>query len=302
MSAHTPRKARPTLTQLVPKQSAESIPIDSFVPARWRLLITGPADGATNMAIDEAIAEAVRAGKSPPTLRFYGWQPPALSLGIAQEADVVDEARCAILGWQLVRRPTGGRAVLHIDELTYAVIAPETEPRVKGGVVESYRRLSVALTAGLRELGVVPERTLPYYADRGAAGPACFDGPSDYEVTIAQRKLIGSAQMRRAGVVLQHGSLPLAGDVTRVCEGLRFESEGQRLALRNRLRWRATTLAEALGGAQIAAESATDALIQGFATTLALTFSAETLTEAEADRAEQIRVAKYANDAWTYRK
>lgn len=283
-------------------QRPERIRVETLDSAEWRLILPAVHDGPTNMAIDEAIADSVRDGASLPTLRFYGWSPPCLSLGRAQPWDVADLDRCAALGWDVVRRPTGGRAVLHIDELTYSVAAPESEPRVKGGVLESYRRLSAALYNGLHALGIEPERALPYYADRGATGPACFDGPSDYEVTIAQRKLIGSAQQRRTGVVLQHGSLPLFGDVTRVRLGLRFETEGQRTALENRLRWRATTLSEALGGDVPTLEETATVLRQGFEQTLAIVFVESGLTSAEKERVVHIRAEKYANEAWTKRK
>ncbi|MER3459321.1 MAG: lipoate--protein ligase family protein [Chloroflexota bacterium] len=199
------------------------------------------------MAIDEAIVMAVGEGVAPPTVRFFAWQPPCLSLGYAQDAAEADVDRCRARGWDIVRRPTGGRAILHIDELTYSVVAPASDPRVAGGVLESYNRLSEALVAGLHHLGLMPERAKPIYQDRGALGAACFDGPAGYEITVGGRKLIGSAQMRRQGLVLQHGALPLEGDIARIAQALAFESEGERRALEARLRFRATTLHLALG-------------------------------------------------------
>src|SRR6476659_8951378 len=106
--------------------------------AAWRLVLSLPSDGPLNMAVDEAILLAVAEGSSPPTLRFFDWTPPCLSLGYSQPAAEVDFGRLARLGYSLVRRPTGGRAILHTDELTYSVIAPMEEPRVRGGVMESY--------------------------------------------------------------------------------------------------------------------------------------------------------------------
>jgi lipoyl(octanoyl) transferase len=111
----------------------------------WRLLETPPAHGAWNMAMDEAILEAVGRNESLPTLRLYAWDPACLSLGYAQPFTDVDIPRLRARGWDVVRRPTGGRAVLHIDELTYAVMAPVNEPRVAGSVLESYQRLAQAL-------------------------------------------------------------------------------------------------------------------------------------------------------------
>jgi lipoate-protein ligase A len=271
-----------------------------YEPAVWRLVDTGHQDGATNMAIDEAIMEAVAAGTSPPTLRVYGWDPACLSLGLSQPWDVVDSERCTALGWEIVRRTTGGRAILHVDELTYSVSAPEDEPRVEGGIRESYRRLSEALVLGLESLGLRTQRTKPYYKDHGPQGPACFDGPNDYEITVGQMKLLGSAQARKRGMVLQHGTLPLHGDITRIVDGLAFDLPGQRMAARSRLRYRATTLQQSLGRLVPYAEVAR-AFETGFAEHLQLTFQNQQLSPAELARAAELREEKYANDAWTRR-
>jgi len=113
----------------------------------WRLLITPPARGAWNMAVDQAILEHIGRGESIPTLRLYSWQPPCLSLGYAQPFADVDVARLNERGWDVVRRPTGGRAILHTDELTYSITAPNDEPRVAGSILESYNRLAGAVIA-----------------------------------------------------------------------------------------------------------------------------------------------------------
>jgi lipoate-protein ligase A len=223
------------------------------------------------MATDQAIAGAVAAGHHPPTLRFYTWHPPCLSLGYAQPADTADHARCAARGWQIVRRATGGGAVLHIDELTYSVCVPESDPRVQGGVLAGYRRLSAGLVAGLEQLGLHPEQAPVHTQSPGLPGAVCFERPSDYEITIGGRKLLGSAQRRLRGVVLQHGALPLSGDITRIVDALALSSE-EREAQRVRLRGRATTLAEALGGGEISADTVAAALAAGFAQALNLTW------------------------------
>jgi lipoate-protein ligase A len=269
-----------------------------YEPATWRLLDSGTTGGAANMAIDEAIVEAVADGRAPATLRFYAWEPACLSLGYAQPAAEIDRARLAERGWDLVRRPTGGRAILHADELTYAIIAPESEERVQGGVIESYDRLSLGLVEGLQLLGLQPKRAQPVYGDRGAAGPACFDGPGRYEITFSGFKLVGSAQMRRHGVVLQHGTLPLYGDITRIAEALVFAGAGERRALQARLHFRATTLHRSLGRRVEYAEAA-QALQQGFARALQLDFAPGALTPAEQAAADRLRAEKYATEEWT---
>jgi len=264
--------------------------------AHWRLLNTGAADGATNMAIDEAILRAVAAGLVPPTLRFYTWQPPCLSLGQAQPSSDVDWAACAARGYQVVRRPTGGRAILHADELTYSVIAPETEPHMAGGIVASYRRLSEGLLAGLHLLGVPGiEAQHPQANDsHDARGPVCFEVPSTYEITVKGKKLIGSAQVRRQGVVLQHGALPLTGDIARICDVLTARPD------QTRVRARATTV-EAVLGRLVSFDEVAQALAHGFASALNLELVPGDLLPQERAWADELRRARYASDEWTRR-
>lgn len=257
-------------------------------------------DGATNMAVDEAVAEHVGAGQAPPTLRFYTWEPACLSLGYAQRVSDVDRERLHAHGWHVVRRLTGGRAILHVDELTYSVSTPIDEPRVEGGVVESYRRLSQGLLAGLQILGAAVHAERAAEGARGFSGPVCFEVPSDYEITAQGKKLLGSAQTRRSGMVLQHGALPLFGDITRICDALAFASDAERDTARERVRTRAITLEEAMGSRldfpQVAA-----AITQGFAQALNLTFEEGVLSLREHARAEKLRATKYATAEWNER-
>jgi len=174
----------------------------------WRLLVDAPSSGAWNMAVDEVLLDGVASGLSAPTLRFYQWRPACLSLGYFQPFDVVDVDGCRALGVEIVRRPTGGRAILHDRELTYSVALPASLLGHDGGVLPSYYRLSLALQEGLRRLGV-PATLAPESAASGSLehGPVCFDRPSAHEILLAGRKLVGSAQMRRGGGLLQHGSI-----------------------------------------------------------------------------------------------
>jgi lipoyl(octanoyl) transferase len=277
-----------------------------YAPATWRLVHSPLADGATNMAIDEAILRAVAEGDAPPTLRFFGWTPPCLSLGYAQPAGEADNERLNRLGYGLVRRPTGGRAILHTDELTYSVIAPMDEPRVRGGVVESYQQLSAGLLGGLAHLGLAVRADKEYGpAEAGLAkGPVCFEVPSNYEITVGSggqpRKLLGSAQVRKQGVVLQHGTLPLTGDIGRICDALAFDSEAERQRVRARVHERATTVAEVIGR-DVSWDEAAQALAQGFAEALNLSWRPAPFTPREQALAEQMRVEKYATDGWNKR-
>ena len=159
------------------------------------------------MAVDEVLLDGVAAGNAPPTLRFYSWTPACLSLGYFQPFSIVNVEGCRGLGIDIVRRPTGGRAILHDRELTYSIALPASVLGHDAGILPSYQRLSLALQDGLRRLGV-PATVAPESASSSAAhGPVCFDRPSAHEILLHGRKLVGSAQMRRGSGLLQHGSI-----------------------------------------------------------------------------------------------
>jgi lipoyl(octanoyl) transferase len=267
----------------------------------WRLLITPPAHGAWNMAADEAILEAIGRGASLPTLRLYSWEPACLSLGYAQLSSDVDKARLQERGWELVRRPTGGRAVLHTDELTYSVIAPLDEPRVAGSVLESYSRLAAALVEALRLLDLPVEIQEHTQASRQAPNPVCFEVPSNYEITVAGRKLVGSAQARRKEGLLQHGSLPLTGDLTRILQVLTFPNEEARQQAASRLLERATTVEAALGR-KVSFSDAAKAFIDAFESVLDLHFQPGGLSPQEKARAGDLASAKYDDPDWNQKQ
>ncbi len=172
----------------------------------WRLLKSGYQEGAMNMAIDEALMLAVSEGSVPPTIRFYGWIPACLSLGYAQKATEVDWGECVEKGIGMVRRATGGRAILHDREVTYSVVAPEDNLLVSGTILESYLKISQGLLLGLQKLGIPAEVVSHKDLDKlGTA--ACFDSPAFYELVVKGRKAVGSAQTRKKGIILQHGSI-----------------------------------------------------------------------------------------------
>ena len=132
------------------------------------------------MALDEAILEHVGRGESLPTLRLYSWEPPCLSLGHAQPFADVDTSCLKERGWDVVRRATGGRAILHTDELTYSVIAPNEEPRVAGTVLESYSRLAQALLLAVKELELLVEIKEGKVDNLSMPNPVCFEVTSTY--------------------------------------------------------------------------------------------------------------------------
>jgi lipoate-protein ligase A len=262
------------------------------------------------MAVDEAILHALADGVGQITLRFYQWDPPCLSLGYNQPCGDVDTAACARLGYSWVRRPTGGRAILHCDELTYSVVAPENEPRVSGGIVESYRRLSMGLLAGLGMLGANVFQVQGEKAINLQRGGACFDTPSSYEIKVGDKKLIGSAQVRRRGQILQHGALPLTGDLDRIFSCLRSvqdntgvtPSAGWSFAQMSRpsLHNHACTLEQALRRPVSFGEVAA-ALADGFASALNLRLERSGLTDYEKKLVEDLYRARYTTHEWNCR-
>ena len=266
----------------------------------WRLLITPAARGAWNMALDESILEHIGRGASLPTLRLYAWDPACLSLGHAQPYADVDTARLHERGWEVVRRLTGGRAILHTDEITYSVIAPNDEPRVAGTVLESYNRLAQALLLAVQQLDLPVEMKEGKPAATPSTNPVCFEVPSTYEITVNGKKLIGSAQARKKEGVLQHGSLPLTGDLTRICQALVFPDEAARQAASQRLLDRATTVESVLGGV-VSWETAAESFIEAFEMQLGLTLEQDELSESERVRTAQLVAEKYAHPSWTQR-
>ena len=268
----------------------------------WRLIMTPKARGAWNMAVDEAILAHTRSGQdgSPPTLRLYAWDPACLSLGHAQPFTDVDRSRLEQGGWEVVRRATGGRAILHVDELTYSVIGPAEEPVLAGGVLESYNRIAQALVSAVRTLGLPVEVKEGKSSDNAVPNPVCFEVPSTYEITVNGKKLIGSAQARKKEGVLQHGSLPLTGDLTRICQGLTFENEIARAKAAERLLCRATTVESALGR-EVSWETAAQAFIDAFESELGLCLERGELCDSETRRAEELVREKYDHPSWTER-
>lgn len=281
---------------------------------QWRLLRTGRNAGAWNMAVDEAVMVHVARGLSPPTFRLFEWDPPALSLGRVQsfERDVDAEA-CARLGVDVVRRPTGGRAVLHDVEVTYSLIMSEKDPVLPEGLGESFSLATQGIIKGLRFLGVEAEirgRDEPEKPGRAAGGGAadaggavrtgaCFDSPSWYEVVAGGRKLVGSAQARLMGVFLQHGSILMQLDADKLCRLLKFNSDEERAAAVRHLRTHATSISEVLGR-DVGFEEVEAAVIAGMRSHIAPIGLVEgDLTEDEIALATALVSRKYGSASWT---
>jgi lipoate-protein ligase A len=254
------------------------------------------------MALDESLLMSAGAREQPATLRLFGWQPPALSLGFAQSHHEIDLQALEESGWDLVRRPTGGRAILHIDELTYSVTASKIDPRLSGSLLESYHQISRAILRALSILGVEAnnEKEYPSHTINHQPAPVCFETPSNYEITSDGKKLVGSAQARKYEGILQHGSLPLRGDLARINRVIKFNDESKRELASEKLHRHATTLENVLGKS-VTLGSVQEAFVQGFSEIFDIDFFESQPTDKEFARANDLLRSKYANSEWTYR-
>jgi len=243
----------------------------------WRLIRDEPRLGATNMALDHALAACLSPAEG--VVRLYGWSTPTVSFGKNEPAVRVGEGRHSGTGeMDYVRRPTGGRAVLHDQELTYAVVAPLD---ALGGLREAYLRINEALAEALRGLGAAVDLSAAAGTLGLDAGP-CFQAPTRGEIVAGGRKLVGSAQARLEGVLLQHGSILLGGD-----QGALGEEGGE------------VTLSEMLGAVSSAAvaEAAAEALRRDFGGK----WTDGRYDACEVEAAERLEAERYAQDTWTWR-
>lgn len=211
----------------------------SAAASAWRLIVDGPVDGALNMALDRAVLEQVAAGDSPATLRLYRWRRPTVTLGRFQDAEGVDLEECALRGFDVVSRPTGGRGVLHDDEVTYSIVA-STRDGVPRGTGASYRHLCGVLARAYELLGVPAELTARPRGSRASA--ACYLHATPADLSLGAAKLSGSAQVWRGDAVLQHGSFVVSRDVAAEAAVFRLDPAGARQLADSTL-----TLTEALG-------------------------------------------------------
>jgi len=269
---------------------------------KWRFLPYQTWSPAENMAIDEAMMQLHHEGKTPPTIRFYGWDPATLSIGYFQKAArEVNLEELQRSGWGFVRRMTGGRAVLHDQELTYSVVVSENHPLMPPTVSESYRVISQGLLEGFRLLGLEAEMSSPLQKPKGEHTAACFDSPSDYELVIEGKKVAGSAQVRKQGIILQHGSILIDLDVEALFRVLLFPSE------RVREKWKADFREKAVAiqpmiQRMVSIGEVENAFFHGFQKGMGIELVPGELTEEEKTLAEQLVQEKYGTDQWNLRR
>jgi len=272
----------------------------------WRLLDLALGDGPWNMAVDEAILASVAAGRAPTTLRLYGWSQPCISIGCAQAVSDLDLEACEREGLPLVRRASGGTAVLHEASLAYSLTLPADHPLAAPDIVESYRRLGPPVVAAMRRLGVDGRLVLPEEAHRGGRreGPgssACFASLAPYELVLRGRKLVGNSQLRRRGVVLHHAMTLLDFDPARFASLLRSESTEERGRVAEHLAGLVGSLRWALGE-EVSPGKLAEALEAGFAEALGVRLRPGELTPDEREDARRLVGEKYGNREWTYRR
>jgi lipoyl(octanoyl) transferase len=183
----------------------------------WRLIDSGPADAFCNMALDEAIATEARKGTVPPTLRLYGWDKPSLTIGSFQKFSGLNIEYCLSANIPVVRRPTGGRAILHGDELTYSFSAGTVSGLFSHGLLDSYKKISSAFTLAFKKIGITAEPKPDQEKGRVLSrSPHCFQSISFGEILLDDKKLMGSAQKRWIDGLLQQGSIPYSSDEEKI--------------------------------------------------------------------------------------
>ncbi len=250
----------------------------------WRLLPSMPAPGSWNMALDAALLHAASSPGFPPTLRFMQWEPPALSLGRFQPVELVDFATCRQSGIDVVRRPTGGEAVLHKDEFTYTVVLP-VDMEVPDSVLDAYEMICRAVIEAFGRLGLevrLLRRGIPGEETDGS----CFARPGVSDLVHGKAKVCGSAQARRRGGLLQHGSILLRDNADLLYRLLRLPEEQRALS---KARFRAGCLSLEDTGLHPSRAQMEEAFRAGFSKAFGISLQEALLTRREAQEVESRR-------------
>ena len=267
----------------------------------WRLLNYRPYSAFENMAIDEAVFQETVKNKKPPTLRFFGWRPAAVSIGYFQELkNEINFNQCQLNGVDIVRRITGGKAVYHRDEVTYSLTAENSEKIFPENISGTYEKISLCLARGLSELGIhahLAEGGKSAAGKKKNASPGCFSVPSGNELLVDGRKICGSAQMRTHGGFLQHGSLLMTFDPVETA-ALIPSSRASKPA--EKLRSSVTAVNEMISS-PVSAETLCSVLQKGFIDELGICLSEEPLTPAEKKLSQHL-IKKYESDAWNWQR
>ncbi|MBU9712225.1 lipoate--protein ligase family protein [Evansella tamaricis] len=272
----------------------------------WYYLDSGLKGPAYNMALDEKLMDWHREKKIPPVVRFYGWDPATLSVGYFQKVEKeIDLSAVEKHGLGFVRRPTGGRGVLHDDELTYSVIVEEGHPKMPGTVTEAYRVISEGLLEGFRLLGLQAEFSIPRTEEekdrlKRPRSAVCFDAPSWYELVVEGRKIAGSAQTRQKGIILQHGSIILSLNEDKLFDVFQYPSQKVRERMQRAFKSKAVAINE-LTDKHIHLEEMKQAMKKGFEKGLDIQLEPIRLTEDQEKEVSQLVETKYGTDRWNFK-
>ncbi len=267
-----------------------------------RILATPGCSAAWNMAVDEALFDA--GGRDPEmmTLRIYSWTPPAVSLGYGQDVEgEIDPRQCDRHGIGLVRRITGGRAVLHDQELTYSLVAQESHPALGSSSGVMIRTVSEALIGTLRQFGIPAEIARDGRCGMGGKGDVCFTATGRNEVTVRGKKLAGNAQRRSGGRVLQHGSILLGPGHRKLPLLMPGHARARRDAIARLLNERTVSVSELIPRAP-SFEEWTDCLSRSFLEQLNLEGRMDVLDADERRMAESLVRTRYGSADWTWRR
>jgi len=257
----------------------------------WRLIDSGLCSASYNMALDEAIATSVRKGNSPPTLRLYGWNVPSVSIGCFQKVNDINIEYCNERGISLVRRPTGGRAILHENELTYSFSAKTTEGIFSKGLLDSYKKISNVFAVAFSTIGLSPESKLQRET-RKPKSPLCFQTTSYGEITVNGKKIIGSAQKRWHGGLLQQGSIPCSIDRDEHAKVFRLEPPNDEIGI--------IGLKEVLPDLNL--EELKDAIISSFEEAFEVILILSPPSQKEVSLAEELGTKKYLSTEWNFQR
>ncbi|ALS78849.1 lipoate--protein ligase family protein [Planococcus sp. ANT_H30] len=273
---------------------------------KWVFINSGAGTPSFNMALDESLLTWHSEGLIPPIIRFYGWQPAALSIGYFQKVEKeIDMDVVNRLGLGFVRRPTGGRGVLHEHELTYSIIVSEDYPQMPETVTEAYRVLSEGLLEGFKNLGLDAYFSVPDTAEKRAdlkkpKSAVCFDTPSWYEMVVEGKKVAGSAQTRQKGVILQHGAILIDLDAEKLLSVFKFPSEEAKERMRMKIPEKAVSI-NSLRKTPATAEECIAAFKKGFEQALSIDLEPYVLTEQQLAEVKALEEKKYANHEWNFR-
>jgi lipoate-protein ligase A len=271
----------------------------------WRYLDTGFLSGYENMAIDEAVFKSCQQGKSLPTIRLYGWTPPAVSLGYFQKAEKsVNLEACKRRGVDVVRRLSGGRAVLHDRELTYSLICPEKTPPFGNTILETYKTISMCLISALKNLNldvkwVTSRDKHTAFNDLHEKTASCFSSPSWYEITVEGKKICGSAQKRGDGVWLQHGAILIEHDVEMLADVL--SSGKSKHDFLDEIRSTTTSINHHLSK-KIDFSTLKAIVLKSFEENLGICLKVGNLTDYEYQLKDQLLKEKYQNSEWNLQR